>query len=200
MLLDEVDRELERRGHRFARYADDCNIYVRSRKAGERVMALLQRLYDKLRLTINVSKSAVASAFGRKFLGYSLWAAPKGEVRRKVSQKAFKQRIRALPRRSGGRSMTELVEPLRRYVLGWKAYFGLAQAGRVDASPFAGHPAQALEAWHNDVSGAAGLGASGKVALLVAKNSHRWWRDSQLALNNVLTIAYFDRLGIPRLS
>ncbi len=115
VLLDEVDRELERRGHRFVRYADDCNVYVRSRKAGERVMALLKRLYDKLHLTINASKSAVASAFGRKFLGYSLWAAPKGEIKRKVSAKAlatFKQRIRQLTRRSGGRSMTELIEPL----------------------------------------------------------------------------------------
>ncbi len=94
VLLDEVDRELERRGHRFVRYADDCNVYVRNQKAGQRVMALLKRLYDKLRLKINESKSAVASAFGRKFLGYSLWAAPKGEVKRSVSGKAkdtFKQ-------------------------------------------------------------------------------------------------------------
>jgi retron-type reverse transcriptase len=72
VLLDEVDRELERRGHRFARYADDCNVYVRSQKAGERVMALLVRCYDKLHLKINESKSAVASVFGRKFLGYAL--------------------------------------------------------------------------------------------------------------------------------
>ena len=75
VLLDEVDRELERRGHRFARYADDCNVYVRSQKAGERVMALLKRRYDKLHLKINESKSAVAGAFGRKFLGYELWKA-----------------------------------------------------------------------------------------------------------------------------
>src|SRR4051794_15609723 len=73
VLLDEVDRELERRGHRFARYADDCNVYVRSQKAGERVMALLKRRYGRLHLQINESKSAVASALGRKFLGYALW-------------------------------------------------------------------------------------------------------------------------------
>ena len=106
VLLDEVDRELERRGHRFARYADDCNVYVRSQKAGERVMALLRRCYDRLHLKINESKSAVGSVFGRKFLGYALWKCPKGEVRRVVSQKAldtFKQRIRQLTRRSGGR-------------------------------------------------------------------------------------------------
>ena len=126
VLLDDVDRELERRGHRFARYADDCNVYVRSRKAGERVMALLKRLYAKLHLTINASKSAVASAFGRKFLGYSLWAAPKGEIRRKVSAKAlatFKQQIRQLTRRSGGRSMTRSAAVRRPHLR------GLMQAG-----------------------------------------------------------------------
>src|SRR6266542_522545 len=130
VLLDEVDWELERLGHRFVRYADDCNVYVRSQKAGERVMALLKRLYGRLHLKINESKSAVTSAFGRKFLGYSLWVAPKGEVKRTVSKKAretFKQRIRQLTRRSCGRSMTEVAELLRRYMLGWKGYFSLAQ-------------------------------------------------------------------------
>jgi group II intron reverse transcriptase/maturase len=77
VLLDEVDRMLERQGHRFARYADDCNVYVRSQKAGERVMSLLKRRYDKLHLKINESKSAVAKAFGRKFLGYEMWMARK---------------------------------------------------------------------------------------------------------------------------
>jgi group II intron reverse transcriptase/maturase len=80
VLLDEVDKELERRGHCFVRYADDANVYVRSRKAGERVMALLRRLYGKLRLSVNETKSAVASVFGRKFLGYGLWVAPGGAI------------------------------------------------------------------------------------------------------------------------
>jgi RNA-directed DNA polymerase len=80
VLLDDVDRALERRGHRFARYADDCNVYVRSQKAGERVMVLLRRCYDKLRLKINESKSAVTSVFGRKFLGYALYAAFDGDA------------------------------------------------------------------------------------------------------------------------
>ena len=130
VLLDEVDKELERRGHCFVRYADDCNVYVRSRRAGERVMALLRRLYGKLHLTVNEAKSAVASVFGRKFLGYSFWVAPGGEVKRKVADKAlatFKHRIRQLTRRSGGRSMADVVERLRPYILGWKAYFRLAQ-------------------------------------------------------------------------
>jgi len=134
VLLDEVDRELERRGHCFARYADDCNVYVRSQKAGERVMRLLRRCYDKLHLKINESKSAVTSVFGRKFLGYALWQGPNGEVRRAVSAKAlqaFKLRIRQLTRRSGGRSMEQVVEKLRRYLLGWKGYFKLSQTPRI---------------------------------------------------------------------
>src|SRR6201996_1158095 len=96
VLLDEVDKELERRGHCFARYADDANVYVRSRRAGERVMALLRRLYGRLRLKVNETKSAVASVFGRKFLGYSLWVASGGVIKRKVAAKpllAFKLKL-----------------------------------------------------------------------------------------------------------
>ena len=130
VLLDEVDKELERRGHRFVRYADDANVYVRSRRAGERVMALLRSLYGQLRLTINEAKSAVASVFGRKFLGYSFWVARQGAVQYRVADKpmaTFKQRVRQLTRRSGGRSLQQVIDGLRPYLLGWKAYFGLAQ-------------------------------------------------------------------------
>src|ERR1700730_14029002 len=105
VLLDDVDKELERRGHCFVRYADDANVYVRSRKAGERVMALLRRLYGQLRLKVNETKSAVARVFGRKFLGYSFWVAPGGVIKRKVAEKpmrTFKQRVRQLTCRSGG--------------------------------------------------------------------------------------------------
>lgn len=129
MLLDEVDRELERRGHYFVRYADDANVYVRSQKAGERVMVLLKRLYETLHLSVNESKNAVTSAFGRKFLGYELWSA-RGDVKRAASykaQKQFKQRIRWYTRRSCGRSLQQIVDELRLYILGWKAYFGLSQ-------------------------------------------------------------------------
>lgn len=210
VLLDEVDRELEGRGHRFVRYADDCNVYVRSEKAGERVMGLLKRLYGKLHLKINESKSAVADAFGRKFLGYSLWLAHDGTVRRAVSIKAlatFKQRIRQMTRRSGGRSMTELVEPIRRYILGWKAYFGLAQTNRVwkALDEWLRHRLRAiqLKQWRRGTTmyrELLALGAAEHVARRVAANSRRWWRNSYLALNRVLSIAYFDSLGVPRLS
>ncbi len=210
VLLDEVDRELERRGHRFARYADDCNVYVRSRQAGERVMALLKRRYDKLHLKINESKSAVASALGRKFLGYAFWMAPKGEVKRAVAKKAqetFKQRIRQLTRRTCGRSIAQVIEGLRRYVLGWKAYYGLTQTPGVwrTLDEWMRHRMRAihLKHWRRGSTiyrELVNLGAKPKVAQLVAANSRRWWHNSALALNNVLTIAYFDSLGMPRLS
>src|SRR4029450_10035725 len=103
--LDEVDKELEKRGHAFVRYADDSNVYVRSRRAGERVMELLRRLYAKLRLRINESKSAVARALDRPFLGFAFWAAPKREIRVRVAPKALvamKDRGRRGTRRNGG--------------------------------------------------------------------------------------------------
>ena len=210
VLLDEVDKELERRGHSFVRYADDANVYVRSRRAGERVMALLRRLYGKLQLTINEAKSAVASVFGRKFLGYSLWVARGGEVKRRVADKplvTFKQRVRQLTRRSGGCSMQQVVDGLRPYLLGWKAYFGLAQTPGVWRELDEGlrHRLRAiqLKQWRRGTTiyrELRVLGATPEVARPVAANSRRWWRNSAMLLNRVLTIAWFDRLGLPRLS
>ena len=210
VLLDEVDKALEARGYSFARYADDCNVYVGSRKAGERVMALLRTLYAKLRLQINEAKSAVASAFGRKFLGYALWVAKGKEVKCKVADKAldnFKARIRQLTRRSGGRSMSEVVEKLRPYLLGWKAYFGMAQTPKVwrGLDEWLRHRLRAIQLRHWRRPGTIyrelkALGAKEDVALQVAGNCCRWWHNSGLLLNSVLTIAYFDRLGVPRLS
>ncbi|MFD0753222.1 group II intron reverse transcriptase/maturase, partial [Massilia norwichensis] len=210
VLLDEVDRELERRGHRFARYADDCNVYVRSRKAGERVMALLKRRYDKLRLKINESKSAVTAAFGRKFLGYALWQSPTGEVKRAVSLKAletFKQRIRQITCRNGGRSMAQVIDELRSYVLGWKAYFELAQTSGIwsKLDEWMRHRMRALQLkqWRKGTTiyrELLALGVSADVARAVAANSRSWWRNSAKSMNRALTIAYFDRLGMPRLT
>ena len=210
VLLDEVDKELERRGHSFVRYADDANVYVRSRRAGERVMALLRRLYGTLKLSINEAKSAVASVFGRKFLGYSLWVARGQEVKRRVADKpmaTFKQRVRQLTRRSGGRSMQQVVDGLRPYLLGWKAYFGLAQTPGVWRELDEGlrHRLRAiqLKQWRRGTTiyrELRALGAKPEVARQVAANSRRWWRNSAMLLNSVLNIAWFDRLGLPRLS
>jgi RNA-directed DNA polymerase len=210
VLLDEVDKALEARGYSFARYADDCNVYVGSKKAGERVMALLRKLYASLKLQINEAKSAVASAFGRKFLGYALWAAKGREVRCKVAKKPlsnFKARVRQLTRRSGGRSMAQTVEKLRRYVLGWKGYFGLAQTPGVwrELDEWLRHRLRAIQLKHwkrprTIYRELKALGSSEDVAKQVAVNSCRWWRNSNRLLKTVLTIAYFDSLGVPRLS
>ena len=210
VLLDEVDKALEVRGYSFARYADDCNVYVGSQKAGERVMAYLRKLYTGLKLQINEAKSAVGSAFGRKFLGYELWVAKGREVKCAVAHKAldnFKARIRQLTRRSGGRSMAQVVEKLRPYMLGWKAYFGMAQTPRVwrELDEWLRHRLRAIQLRHWKRPKAIyrelkALGASEDVAKQVAGNCHRWWRNSDGAIKRVLTIAYFDRLGLPRLS
>ena len=210
MLLDEVDKELERRGHCFARYADDCNVYVGSRKAGERVMELLRSLYAKLHLTVNETKSAVASVFGRKFLGYSLWVAKGKLVKFRVADKplaTFKQRIRQLTRRSGGRSMGEVVQRLRPYLLGWKAYFGLSQTPRIwrTLDEWLRHRLRAIQLKHwkrgtTMFRELRALGASVDVAKQVARNSRCWWRNSDRLIKTVLTIAYFDKMGVPRLS
>ncbi len=210
VLLDEVDKALEARGYSFARYADDCNVYVGSKKAGERVMAYLRKLYTGLRLQINEAKSAVARAFGRKFLGYALWVAKGREVKCKVAEKPlqnFKARIRQFTRRSGGRSMAQVVEKLRPYVLGWKAYFGMAQTPRVwrELDEWLRHRLRAiqLKQWKRPkviYRELKALGASEDVAKQVAGNCQRWWRNSDRLLKTTLTIAYIDRLGVPRLS
>jgi len=209
VLLDEVDKELERRGHCFVRYADDANVYVRSRRAGERVMAVLLKLYGRLRLKVNETKSAVASVFQRKFLGYSLWVAPGGAIKRRVANKpiaVFKQRVRRLTRRSCGRSLEEVVRKLRVYVLGWKAYFRLAQTPRVwqELDQWMRHRIRAIQLKHwkrakTIYSELLARKASSDVAAQVAGNSRRWWRNSGMLLNSVLNLAWADRLGIPRL-
>jgi len=210
VLLDEVDKALAVRGYSFARYADDCNVYVGSKRAGERVMALLRKLYAGLKLQINEAKSAVGSAFGRKFLGYALWVAKGREVKCAVAHKAldnFKARIRQLTRRSGGRSMSEVVQKLRPYMLGWKAYFGMAQTPRVwrELEEWQRHRLRAIQLKHwrrprTIYRELKAMGAKENVARQVAVNSRRWWRNSDRLLKTVLTIAYFDGLGVPRLS
>ena len=210
VLLDEVDRALEERGHRFVRYADDCNVYVRSEQAGERVLAGLRRIYARLHLKVNEAKSAVARATGGKFLGYTLWNSGPGGIKRAVAKAAiqtFKQRIREKTGRSSGRSLPEVVERLRAYVPGWKNYFQLAQTPRVfrDLDEWIRHRLRALQLKHwrrgkTMYRALLALGASNSVARRIAANSRRWWHNSAMDLNRVLPIAYFDRLGVPRLS
>src|SRR5213079_3102603 len=133
LVLDELDRELERRGHRFVRYADDCNIYVRSERAGQRVMESVTRfITQKLKLKVNEAKSAVARPQERKFLGFSFTAGP--EVKRAIAPKAldrFKRRIREITRRAKGVSMETTMEELAPYMRGWRSYFGFCETPEV---------------------------------------------------------------------
>ena len=133
LVLDELDRELERRGHRFVRYADDCNVYVRSERAGQRVMeSVTQFITQKLRLKVNEAKSAVARPQERKFLGFSFSAGP--EVRRVIAPKAldrFKRRVREITRRAKGVTMKTTMEELAPYMRGWRGYFGLCETPEV---------------------------------------------------------------------
>jgi RNA-directed DNA polymerase len=133
LVLDELDRELERRGHRFVRYADDCNVYVRSERAGQRVMESVTRfITHKLKLKVNEAKSAVARPQQRKFLGFSFTAGP--EVKRIIAPKAlnrFKQRIRDITRRAKSVSIQTTMDELAPFMRGWRGYFGFCQTPEV---------------------------------------------------------------------
>jgi RNA-directed DNA polymerase len=210
VLLDEVDKELEKRGHAFVRYADDCNVYVRSKRAGERVMEALRRLYATLRLRINESKSAVARPWGRKFLGYSFWVAVGREVKRHVASKALvdmKQRVRAITARSGGRSIPTVVAELRGYLVGWKEYFRLADTPGIfrELDKWIGHRLRAiqLKQWKRGTTIYRELRARGlsrHAAAKVAGHAGSWWRNSGMAINIALPASHFDDLGLPRLA
>lgn len=133
LMLDVLDKELEKRGHRFVRYADDCNIYVSSHKAGERVMAGIERfLAKRLKLKVNKAKSAVAKPSVRKFLGFSFTGG--SDPRRRIAPEAiarFKAKARELTRRTQGRSLAQIVKELSIYLIGWRGYFGFCQTPSV---------------------------------------------------------------------
>jgi len=210
VLLDEVDRELERRGHRFVRYADDCNVYVRSKRAGEDVMQTLRRLYAKLRLRVNESKSAVARPWGRKFLGYSFWVAKGGEVRRRVARQALeamKDRVRTMTGRNRGRSLEQVTQDLRGYLVGWREYYRLADTPGVfgDLDKWVRHRLRVvhLKQWKRGRTVYRELRARGlsqPAAAYVARHTRRWWWNASTYLHVALPTRYFDGLGVPRLA
>jgi len=180
-----------------------------SRSSSE-VLAGLTKLYERLHLKVNEVKTAVAPATGRKFLGYELWCSAGDRIKCAVARKAlatFRQRIRQLTRRSGGRNLSEIAERLRAYMPGWKAYFQLAQTPKVfrELDEWIRHRLRAvqLKHWRRGTTmyrELKAMGASDTDAYRIATNSRRWWRNSRFALNRVMPIAYFDRLGVPRLS
>jgi RNA-directed DNA polymerase len=210
IVLDEFDRELERRQLRFARYADDSNVYVRSRRAGERVMQSLTRfITTKLKLKVNEQKSAVARPWERKFLGFSFtWAkTPK----RRIAPKAvvrFKERVRELTSRTRGVSIEQMAEELARYFRGWIGYFGICETPSV---------LQSLEEWtrrrlrsviwkqwKRGTKRFAELrkrGVGSNLAAKTAGSTHGPWQlANSPALALALPNAYFASLGIPSLT
>lgn len=211
VLLDEVDQELERRGLAFVRYADDCNVYVRSERAAERVMEGLGRLFGRLRLRVNEAKSAVAPAHTRTFLGYGFWYARGGAVKLRVGARAlggFKQRVRWFTRRIVGRSMEQVAERLRTYLLGWKSYFQLADTSgvfrRLDQWIRRRLRALQLKHWKRGRTTFRELrarGVSRHPAAMAARFVRSWWHvAAHPSLQRALPTAYFDDLGVPRLS
>jgi RNA-directed DNA polymerase len=211
VLLDGIDRELEHRGLAFVRYADDCNVYVGSKRAADRVMERLVGLYAALKLQINPTKSAVAPVVNRPFLGYRFWRVARGRiVRRGVSLKALatlKARIRKMTSRSRGWSFSGVVRELRAYLRGWKAYFHLAETptelGTVDG--WLRRRLRLLlviQCKHGRklyrVLRARGLPQL--AAALAARHCRRWWMTAgHPSLQTAFPPSYFDALGIPRL-
>jgi RNA-directed DNA polymerase len=210
LVLDEFDRELERRGHRFARYADDSNIYVRSRRAGERVMKSLTRfIHTKLKLQVNQSKSAVAEPWERKFLGFSFtWAeSPKRRIAPKAVQR-FQERVRELTSRTRGISIERMARELASYLRGWIGYFGKCETPSVLKSLEEWTRRRlrsvAWKQWKRGTRRFVELRKRDVNAPLAAKtagSSHGPWRlANSPALAFALPNAYFDSLGIPRLT
>ena len=210
IVLDEFDRELERRGLRFARYADDCNVYVRSWRAGERVMASITRfITTKLKLKVNEQKSAVARPWERKFLGFSFTA--NREPKRRIAPKAvlrFKEKVRELTQRTRGVSTERMTEELTRYLQGWIGYFGKCQTPSVLESLekwFRRRLRSAIwKQWKRGSVRFAELrkrGVGKDLAAQTAGSAHGPWRlANSPALALALPNAYFDSLGIPRLT
>jgi len=210
VLLDEVDKELETRGHAFCRYADDCNVYVRSRRAGERVMGLLRRLYAGLRLRINETKSAVDLAWNRKILGYSFWVSRNQGVKLQVADKALatmKEKVREITRRTGGQSIGQVCKRLGEFLRGWKEYFRLAPTswtfGNLDKWIRRRLRALHLKQWGQQSTVYRELRARGMSedeATVVAVNCRRWWMNSARVMHVAFPNRYFDQLGVPRLA
>jgi RNA-directed DNA polymerase len=207
LVLDELDRELERRKHCFVRYADDCNIYVRSQRAGERVkQSITVFITRRLKLKVNEAKSAVARPVERKFLGFSFTGAK--EPKRRIAAKAllrFKQKVRELTGRTRGIGIEQMTKELSGYLRGWKSYFGFSETPSV---------LEKLDQWirrrlrsviwrqwkRGRYARLRQLGVPRELATTTAASSHSCWRMANSpAMSLALPIAHFDALGLPRL-
>ena len=209
LVLDELDRELERRGHRFVRYADDCNIYVRSERAGQRVMKSMERfIRRKLKLKVNMAKSAVARPWERKFLGFTFTA--HRQPKRRVAPKAlsrFRRKVRELTRRTRGINVATMVTQLATYLRGWRGYFGFCQTPSVlrDLDSWIHRRLRCFQwkQWKRGKRRFAELrrmGVGKQLAAKTAGSCHGPWRISRSpALSYAMPGAFWDQLGLPHL-
>jgi RNA-directed DNA polymerase len=206
LMLDVLDKELEKRGHRFVRYADDCNIYVRSQRAGERVLAGIEKFLEKrLKLKVNKAKSAVAKPSVRKFLGFSYTGGR--EPRRRIAPQAiarFKAKVRELTRRTRGRSLAQIVKELSVYLIGWRGYFGICQTPSVlrELDQWLRRRLRAI-AWKQWKRGPARFaelrrcGVGRDLAAQTAGSPHGPWRlANSPALTKALPNSFFGSLGL----
>lgn len=210
LMLDVLDKELEKRSHRFVRYADDCNIYVRSRRAGERVMAGVEQFLERrLKLKVNRAKSAVARPAERKFLGFSFTAG--ATPRRRLAPETivrFKRRVREATRRTRGASLAQIIEDLSRYLQGWRGYFGFCQTPSVlrDLDQWLRRRLRAVvwKQWKRGPTRFAELrrhGIGKDLAAQTAGSPHGPWRLSNSpALAMALPTAFLGSLGLPSLA
>jgi RNA-directed DNA polymerase len=209
IVLDELDQELERRGLRYARYADDCNIYVRSQRAGDRVMTRIAAfITSKLKLKVNRQKSAVARPWERKFLGFSFTSGP--SPRRRIAPKAldrYKKRVRELTRRTRGVSIEEMAAELGRYLRGWHGYFGVCETPSVlkELDQWTRRRLRSFlwKQWKRGpvrFSELTRRGVKKDLAVRTVKSPHGpWYLAATAGLAFALPNAYFASLGIPQL-
>jgi len=209
LVLDELDRELERRKHCFVRYADDCNIYVRSRRAGERVKrSITCFIVRRLKLRVNEQKSAVARPVERKFLGFSFTGA--NEPKRRIAAKAlarFKRKVREHTGRTRGISIERMAKELASYLRGWKSYFGFSQTPsvleRLDQWIRRRLRSVIWKQWKRGKVRFKELCKHGVGRDLAAQTAGSplgpWHIANSPALSYALPNAYFDKLGVPRL-
>jgi RNA-directed DNA polymerase len=210
IVLDKLDKELEKRGHRFVRYADDCNIYVKSERAGQRVMESISRFVEKkLRLKVNKEKSAVGKPSERKFLGFSFTGGK--EPRRRIAPKAlkrFKAKVQELTRRARGAKLERIIEELAKYLRGWRAYFGFCQTPSVlkEQEQWLRRRLRSLiwKRWKRGRTRYKELrdrGIGKDLAAQTAGSSHGPWRISNSpALSRAFPNAFFRSLGLPSLA
>jgi RNA-directed DNA polymerase len=206
ILLDDLDKELEKRGHTFCRYADDCNIYVGSQRAGERVMNTLTRfLREKLKLKVNPLKSAVDRPWKRKFLGFSLTAQRESRVRvAPQSVKRFEEKLREKFREGRGRNLKTFLESLKPLLRGWANYFSVAETRGVfeKLDQWIRRKLRCMEwrkwkRWRRRMQRMIALGLERERARASAVNGHGpWWNAGASHMNQALPTAYFRKLGL----